>query len=148
MPFRISTYLDTLRSKGGSITPIRKGILQVLKQASTPLTARQVHALLRQQGLTAHRATVYRDIELCAQLGLVESFTFKGKPVIYYEIVTDHHHHFMCEQCGYISQIRPEEIEAAIALFQTRMQQQGFDIHSHRLKFYGLCATCQPLSIN
>lgn len=139
----LNNHLKRLRKLEETITPIRRAILVVLNEASQPLTARQILEKICQQGVSAHRATVYRDIDLCLRAEIVNAYSFKNHAVLHYEIVTDHHHHLICEVCGLVKLVHPDEAEKGIELFEARVKNNlDFKIESHRLKFYGTCHNC------
>lgn len=143
----IQKCIAQIKSHQETVTPIREAILLVLGQTDQPLTARQILINITQNGVPAHRATVYRDIDWCVRKGFINSYTFKDKPVLYYELATDHHHHLVCEGCGRVETVYPEEVEEGIKAFEANLANTlGFSISSHRLKFYGTCHTCQSLN--
>lgn len=136
-------HLNQLKKTGSVITPIRQAILNILCQASQPLTVRHILSQLGLDKVKAHRATVYRDIEFLTHHGLVNCYALKDQSVLHYEIVSDHHHHIVCESCGHVENILPQNIEVAILDYQnTLKKQKNFAVTSHRLKFYGICSTC------
>lgn len=140
---QFNQHREELDKKGKIITPIREAILKTLCRAKQPLTARQILNSLSKQKVSAHRATVYRDIEFLTKNNLVNSYSFKDESVLRYEIVSDHHHHAVCESCGHVKNIVPEIVETAIDKYNDiLLTQEGFHVTNHRLKFYGKCKQC------
>lgn len=140
---KITTYLEKLEQLQCSITPIRESILEVLIASSQPICSKEILAQLKKKGVSAHRATVYRDIDFFLKQGIVNSYSFKEQSTLYYELVSDHHHHCVCEICGKIFSVVPTSIEKAIDLYtQELFDKKKFKVSSHRLKFYGRCKAC------
>jgi Fur family ferric uptake transcriptional regulator len=51
-----------------------------------------------------------------------------------------HHDHLICTRCGVIEEFAEQRIE----LLQSRVaQERGFEVVSHKLELYGLCADCR-----
>jgi Fur family ferric uptake transcriptional regulator len=106
------------------------------------LVARQAHPGL---GL----ATVYRTLEILADLDLAQRDELGGGGVRYElsrrlsapePLSSAHrHHHMVCLKCGRITEFGEdllEDIEGAVA------RKTGFAITDHSLRFYGYCADC------
>lgn len=139
----VASYIDILVQNQCAITPIRESILDVLVTTKQPLNSKEILAKLEEKGVSAHRATVYRDIDFFVRQGVVNSYSFKDQSTLYYELVSDHHHHCVCENCGDIFSIVPKEIEKAIDVYiQKLSSKKEFEVTSHRLKFYGICKAC------
>lgn len=60
------------------------------------------------------------------------------------EDLTEHHHHFLCTNCGKVSDITPSTaFERTITeQLDSLADAQRFQPHSHRLDVLGLCASC------
>lgn len=59
------------------------------------------------------------------------------------EELAAHHHHLVCNNCGAVADLELGELEAMLdgtAAFVER--QTGFQVHSHRLDFFGMCNSC------
>ena len=61
------------------------------------------------------------------------------------EDLTEHHHHFLCTNCGKVSDITPTvALERSISQQLDRLAEaQGFLPHGHRVDVIGLCAACR-----
>jgi Fur family transcriptional regulator, ferric uptake regulator len=122
------------------LTGARKEIIRILNDSTTPLSVQEIHHHLADT--TADLASVYRTVNLLCDLGVVVKLEFQEK-LYRYELsdaFVPHHHHVICKTCGRIENIfdpcLPEGLE------QNIRQQFGFEVESHILEFYGVCANC------
>ena len=134
-------YLDFLRSKNLKSTAQRSLILDVVLHAQEHLTAEDVHARARDIDSSLGLATVYRNLKLMEEAGLVVSHNYE-QAVTRYEILNDdeHHDHLICERCGAVMEVLDQGIE----LLQKRLaERHGFELSGHRMYLYGLCPECR-----
>lgn len=131
--------------KKQQLTNIRREILESIIDSNYPITARDVMNSLESKGVYFHRTTIYRDLLYLEKNNLINSYTFKDHSVIYYEYASeDHHHHVVCDDCGKIEKIYPKDIETEIEKFEKYLlKNKGYQITTHRLKFYGTCEDCR-----
>ena len=132
--------VERLRDAGYKITPPRLAVLQVIEQEGGHLDPAQI--LLRAQEIhpAIGRATVYRTLELLTQLNIVRPI-YVGEHGPTYIRAEGGHHHLVCSTCGIVI-----DFDQCVAGDMTRdlTDRFGFQIQSHLLEFYGLCAKCQP----
>lgn len=132
------TYVERLRAAGYKITPPRLAVLQVIEQEGEHLNPAEILA----QAQTIHpaigRATVYRTLEMLTQLRIVRPI-YVGENGPTYIRAEGGHHHLVCSECGKVI-----DFEQCVAdqMVQELTDRFGFQIKSHLLEFYGLCASC------
>ncbi len=130
------------------ITFSRKAIMKVLQEKGQHLSAEEVYKCLREKNCKVGIATVYRNLKLVSQMGLVNQVNF-GDGKEYYEIAKVpalHHHHLVCTVCGKVidySDFREEENEFVDILGKKLEKIYDFTIQSHQLYFYGVCKDCR-----
>lgn len=131
---------ELLRRKGYRVTGPRLAILGYLAEIKGHLNAQEIYGGIRSEHPGIGMATVYRTLDLLANVGLLRILALKNNQARY-ELVRpgDHHHHLVCKTCGDITefgscnfQLISGEIEAA-----TR-----FKIDEHTLEVYGCCPAC------
>jgi Fur family ferric uptake transcriptional regulator len=85
------------------------------------------------------RATVFRTLELLAELGVVERLDLPSGEHAYVGCEPAHHHHVVCSRCG-----RTTEIEDAglRAVMRDVARHTGYRVDEHRLELFGLCPAC------
>ena len=86
--------------------------------------------------------SVYRTLELLAEIGLAERRAEVGGEASFLYCSPRHHHHVICTSCGTV-----REIDAAFCPGEetTRAVEAAtdFQIARHTLDFHGLCADCR-----
>ena len=129
-----------LQAHGYRLTEPRRTIIAALRDAGRFCTASQLYERLH--GRTVGLASVYRTLELLAELGLAERRAETGGEASFLYCSPRQHHHVVCTSCGAV-----REIDTAFCpgdeLAHDVERQTGFTIARHTLDFYGLCAACQ-----
>ncbi|MBI1833324.1 MAG: transcriptional repressor [Candidatus Andersenbacteria bacterium] len=130
----IEEFKEQLRKVGLRITPARLVILTLLQNHSKPLEVRSVLRLLKASA--PDQATVYRALSSLTTCGLVKAITLKSG-IVSYEIANlPHHHHLICERCGYV-----EDVETCCESPRPRVASFTI-VNDHRLEFSGICNNC------
>ncbi|MGH7322214.1 MAG: Fur family transcriptional regulator [Candidatus Rokuibacteriota bacterium] len=141
MPVLPTTEIDRIRALlvagGHAWTRPRSAVLQVLIAALTPLKVEEIHDRIGQRpgGRGINLSSVYRTVNLLQGLHVVRRVQF-GDSAHRYELAEgyrDHHHHFVCEACGRIEDVRRCPLEGA---------DLGVSVRSHYLELFGLCGEC------
>ncbi len=125
------------------LTPQRKTIVEaLLENTENHLSAEDLYSIVKTKHPEIGLATVYRSLELLAELDILQKMNF-GDGRSRYEFNDDdvhHHHHLICINCGEVLEFEDdllESLETAIA------KKSEFKITDHQLKFYGYCKKCQ-----
>ncbi len=131
--------INRLRTAGYKITPPRLAVLQVIEQEGEHLNPAEI--LTRAQTIypAIGRATVYRTLEMLTEIGVVRPI-YVGEHGPTYIRAEGGHHHLVCSACGVVI-----DFEQCMAdqMTQELSDRFGFQIKSHLLEFYGLCAACR-----
>lgn len=132
---------ERLRRKSRKVTGPRKGILNLLRKKSHPLSIKQIFAGLPKGDCDL--ATVYRSLHLLENMGMVKRFDF-GDGVARFELLPEgddgHHHHLVCTRCAEIVEIE----ECGMGDLQARIAMENkFKAVTHKLEFFGVCPRCQ-----
>ena len=125
---------------GRSVTTQRRLILELIRSAKGHLDADELFRQAKKHKPRISLATVYRNLKLFKELGLIAESNL-GKAHSHYEIKgTVEHHHLVCLRCGLIIDFDSPLISAA----KTRIQKEkGFDIVSSQVKMEGYCPKCK-----
>lgn len=132
--------ISVLREKGYKITPQRRAVITALVNSDRFATAQQILDYVKQTNPDISLDTIYRNLTLLADLGIICEISTRGKDGNIYELITTkHHHHLVCLNCGKAEcldfcPISHEDLE--------QINQKQFTIISHSLEFYGYCANC------
>ncbi len=132
--------LNSLKSQGFKMTPVRKTLVEVLLTSSSPLSIMEILQILKQKGLNPNKTTVYREIDFLKNRQILQEIEF-GDGKKRYEISKTHHHHIICVNCGLIKDITMEKDLNKEE--QKVIKKTGFKPIGHSLEFFGLCSNCQ-----
>jgi Fur family ferric uptake transcriptional regulator len=122
------------------MTRERIAIIEAILAASDHFDAEKLYLDLRSRENLVSRATVYRTLDLLVQSGLVDRSRFRSDAFSYEPMHgRAHHDHMVCSACGRVIEFVSAEIER---LQEEACAEHGFDLHSHRLTIFGLCARC------
>ncbi len=104
------------------------------------LRSEQSDVLARERPLGPSRATLFRALDLLAELHIVERLDLPTGEHAYVPCERAHHHHVVCSRCGRTSEVEDHGLSEAIAEIARR---SGYRVESHRLELFGLCRHCQ-----
>ncbi|MEM7736262.1 MAG: transcriptional repressor [Deinococcota bacterium] len=121
-------------------TSQRQAILDVLQEASGPLTPQEVLEHARTKKRSLGLATVYRNLNTLSEEGAINAVCLPGDRTRYEVREPDHHHHFYCNQCGHVYTLMTP---CPVRLSKDVNVPNGFQVTRHELTFYGTCATCK-----
>jgi Fur family peroxide stress response transcriptional regulator len=135
---RFENALEKLKMYGVRMTPQRYAILEFMISSMDHPTADDIYKALGYRFPNMSVATVYNNLKLFVEAGLVRELTYGDDSSRYDANVTDHYH-ILCEQCSTIVDFdypRLSDIE------EQAMRSTGFLIKGHRMELYGLCPEC------
>jgi len=137
-----SSLRQALERSGAKVTKTRLGLYAVLNRAQQSLSAYELHELAQNESAGLNLATVYRNLELFGNLGLVETHLHANQSCPTYSL---RHgaapHHLVCRKCGKIYAFAHQaEIESLAKQLQ---KKSGYQIESHIVEFTGICPSCQ-----
>lgn len=130
-----------LQRHGYKLTRQRRAIIEAIIASQDSLTPATLHAKVHRDHPDIGLVTVYRTLEILAELELIcelhgggacHRYTI-GQP-------KQHHHHLVCSGCNSVTDFTRHNFST---LEQNLTQRSGFRIDGHLLEFFGLCPTCQ-----
>lgn len=116
----------------------RELIYGAVKGSDAHPTAEMVYQWLKPENPGLSLGTVYRNLTLLSQEGLLRRMPF---PVERYDARTEPHPHLRCEGCGRVIDLMLDYDDHMDAL--AAQAQPGAQIKCHDLIFYGLCPACR-----
>ena len=128
-----------LQANGYRLTAPRQTIIAALRDAGRYCTAQQLYERLR--GRSVGLASVYRTLEVLAELGLATKRAEDGGEASYLYCSPTHHHHVICTRCGVVREIDANFCPAPTVIAAVEAAT-AFRIERHTLDFHGLCADC------
>jgi len=137
----LKDILEKLRDKGCKITSQRRVMIQSLLNFDKFPTALELFNDIRETNPEIGLDTVYRNLNLLVDMGIVEQINLPGKDVKVFELTLEaHHHHLVCLSCGeanclHYCPVNDKELQKAAG--------SEFQIVGHSLELYGYCSKCR-----
>lgn len=133
-------FLQFLRSRGHRVTQERLALFEEIFSQHKHIDAEELLGAMKARGLKISRATVYRNLDLLVECGMVRKQRL-GQDRFLYEHVHggQHHDHLVCTRCGRVV----EFVSPGIAALQGEIcRAHGFVPSHHTLQISGLCNSC------
>jgi Fur family ferric uptake transcriptional regulator len=125
------------------MTHQRMVILEEVKKDHSHPTADEIFARVRRKMPKISLATVYRNLEMLADRGLIRKLE-PGRLQMRFDSETHEHYHLTCMQCGRLEDSVIEPADQALAGLNHALKYTNESgIISHRLEFVGLCKKCR-----
>lgn len=101
------------------------------------MTPQEAWELVRAEVPSVGLATVYRAIQKLLAEGLLRHVEIADAPQLYESTEKPHHHHFYCNRCGQVFEIKacPPKLDALVP--------EGFKMLDHSITLYGKCRKCR-----
>jgi Fur family zinc uptake transcriptional regulator len=132
--------LAVLKQHGYKYTGKRKKMVDIFRSQGRYMTAKEILDEMQQDYPGLSFDTVYRNLSLFEELGIVEATEWNGERRYRFHCdSTEHHHHLICTRCGKTEMLPVCPMQAILG------QPKGFQITGHKFEIYGLCERCvQP----
>ena len=152
MPDKKERFKTLLKQNGLKVTMQRIAILEALvNRPDKHLTAEEIYECVKIKNPEIGLATVYRTIQLLAELNLIDKLDL-GDGYSRYEIghkdcqnSTHHHHHLICLNCGNVLTFQDDLLETLEGSIRKTM---NFEVVNHEVKLFGYCQECRDKNIN
>jgi len=141
--YNLNAICEILHDHDYKVTPQRQVILEVfLEQPGRHLSAEDVLSFIKEAHPEIGVATVYRTLDLLAELGILQKLNLDdGKSRYEFcDKAVHHHHHLICLQCGEVTEFEDDLLESLEAMIA---RKAGFEVMDHQLKIYGYCRKCR-----
>jgi Fur family ferric uptake transcriptional regulator len=123
-------------------TKQRQVILEELRRLTSHPSAATLHEIVRRRLPKISLGTVYRNLELLAQSGLIRKLDLGSGEARFDGIVTPHYH-IRCVKCGRVTDAHDPDVNIA---YGEDPSAEGFHVLGHQLEFVGICPQCQGVS--
>lgn len=130
-----------LQAVGYRLTRPRRAVLQVLADSGEHLSPAEVHARGKAFYPRLGLVTVYRTLEILADVGLIKRVHLDDGCHTYAATALGHHHHLVCTCCGAV--VNFEGGEDLSSLICRLKEKTGYHINDHWLELLGICPSCQ-----
>ena len=132
-----------MKQAGQRYTPVRRTIVEVMVNSSTPLTIGD----LLDQLTEIPQSSLYRNLAVLEQAGVVVRVRTSGDTGRYElsERLAGHHHHLICSRCGAMKDIVvPSNMEKRLdESLHEIAKSEGYAMQHHRLDVVGVCKKCR-----
>lgn len=119
-------------------TQLRDSIYELINHSDGHMTADQVHALLRADGVSIGIATVYRNLNVLFEDGKINRVKHPDYGFIYDKNLHPHNH-FICSQCGKVIDV---DVDVSVSDIESINKALEGKVLSHTVFFEGLCKDC------
>ncbi len=135
-------YRQQLRDLGYRCTRPREAVLCTLLETDRPMTASEVFDRIQQDCTRIDLATVYRNLHMLLDLGLVMQLSFAHESQFRYAWSErrGHAQYVGCVQCGEIVSL---PVPSLRRLKQFIRNKTGFLVNLQSFELSGLCPDCQ-----
>jgi len=117
----------------------RDRIMELLKSTGSHPPADWIYDELKKEFPNLSMGNVYRNLSILMEQGLVKKIDF-GSTFDRFDANITRHYHFICEQCGSITDLAipfDESLNKRVA------EHTPFTVKHHRIEFYGFCDICK-----
>jgi Fur family ferric uptake transcriptional regulator len=115
-------------------------IVEAIAHAGRHMTAEEVFDRVQARSLAVNIATVYRTLELLAELGMVSRCDLSSGKVTYASPRHGPHCHLVCRRCGAVTEA---DLELLTQLEELLGARYGFAPDVGHFAIHGLCSACQ-----
>jgi Fur family ferric uptake transcriptional regulator len=120
------------------LTTQRQIILEELSKVKSHPTANEVYDMVRKRLPRIGLGTVYRNLELMAESGIILKLEVGGTQKRF-DSTTHLHYHIRCSDCGKVDDI---ELPVQHQINEVASQNTSYQVLSHHIEFSGTCEQC------
>ena len=118
----------------------REEIIKVIKDSYNHPTAEEIYMIVKAKDPAVSRSTVYRNLGLLVETGMIKQISMKVGPDRY-DYIREPHNHAMCTKCGKIFDFEYSfEYEELGKIIK---EQTGIEISKDGIAFEGICDSCK-----
>ncbi|MFX0075827.1 MAG: Fur family transcriptional regulator [Candidatus Hermodarchaeota archaeon] len=130
--------IEFLREKGLKVTSQRLAIFNFILSRKDHPTAEQIYQKIRKEYPTISLGTVYKNLHLLKELGLIHELGF-NEGSVRYDPDVNLHVNMVCSNCGKISDYKSERLEK---LWNSLISDLGIKPSGQRIDIYYKCEEC------
>ncbi|TKB24131.1 transcriptional repressor [Desulfopila sp. IMCC35006] len=120
------------------LTTQRQIILEELSKVTSHPTANEVYDMVRRRLPRIGLGTVYRNLELMADVGVILKLEVGGTQKRF-DATVEPHYHVRCSSCGKVDDI---DIAVQEQINQVAEKASNYKILGHHIEFSGICSDC------
>ena len=137
----IDRFRSFISEKGLRNTPEREEIVREIFADHDHFDVDELYLRLRQKGSKISKASIYRNIPLIMECGLIKEVWHENGHMHYEHIYGHGHHcHLRCIKCGKVI----EFVEKGLEDIERRLSEKNdFQVIDHNLDIIGYCSDCK-----
>ncbi len=120
------------------LTTQRQIILEELGKVTSHPTANEVYDMVRKRLPRIGLGTVYRNLELMAETGIILKLEVGGTQKRF-DATIEPHYHIRCLSCGKVDDIA---IPVMSDINKTAADLSNYQVLGHHIEFSGICSDC------
>jgi Fur family transcriptional regulator, zinc uptake regulator len=133
----VNDALHRLKNKGYKYTGKRELMVRRIFDEKRYLSAKEVLGMMQHDYPNLSFDTIYRNLSLFEELGILESTDFEGEKHFRFMCSDEHHHHhIICIRC------RKTITYEVCPMNMNFGEPEGFQITGHKFEIYGYCKDC------
>jgi Fur family ferric uptake transcriptional regulator len=132
--------VSAFETAGYRLTGPRRALARLIADQRGHFTAEDLLDASRRRRLGVTRATVFRSLDVLADLGVVERLDLPSGEHAFVACKPAHHHHVVCSACGRSAGVDDHGLERVA---EAVARETGYRVEAHRLELFGLCPGCQ-----
>ena len=134
------SIIQQLCQRDCRITQPRKAVIRALLEDDGYSSPAEIHTRARSHCASVGLVTVYRTLDLLADMGFVRRIHTEDGCHSYAAIDRGHRHHLICRQCGAAVEFEGCDLSPFLSSVS---QTTGYVIEEHLLELKGLCGACR-----
>jgi Fur family transcriptional regulator, peroxide stress response regulator len=135
----IDIVIEKIKEKGGRVTIQRLAIINVLLKLDHP-TAEEIYQFMKKEFPTLSFTTVYNTLHSLHEMGILREYHFGEASR--FEMADQHHHHFLCLNCGKMNDIEEHDIQ----VIPNGQLAEQYHIQTTDIVVKGICQQCRQSS--
>jgi Fur family ferric uptake transcriptional regulator len=134
-------FRSFLKNKGLKLTRERLALFDGIETQAGHFSVDALVQNLKQRGYKISRDTVYRNLSILLEFGLMIQSFKTGRDTIYESGErSGHHDHLLCRKCGMVKEFVSKYVE----IQQNNIAKKyNFKLESHFHQLIGLCSKCK-----
>lgn len=120
------------------MTNQREVILRELKASKKHLTADELYELVKKDMPRISLATVYRNLEILSEAGMIQKLEISGRQKRF-DYIVEEHDHIYCLKCHRVDNLTLIHKIGKEVLDQV----SNYQVTGYRLEFAGICPECK-----
>ena len=134
------TLQESLRQAGLRVTAPRLAVLNAVRGEGQHRDAEAIADAARKQLGTLSTQSVYDNLHILEEAGLVRRIQPSGHPGRYEARIGDNHHHIVCRRCGFTADV---DCTVGAAPCLEPSSDHGFIVQEAEVIFWGICPQCR-----